>query len=73
MNSAAEQDINISGVVLPTEGVATFYFEILDENFNVLHKQDGILTIVDSGAGAPPSGDPGGGGDEDDPYSETYF
>ena len=73
LNSAAEQDINISGVVLPTEGVATFYFEILDENFNVLHKQDGILTIVDSGAGAPPSGDPGGGGDEDDPYSETYF
>ena len=73
LNSAAQQDINISGVVLPTEGVATFYFEILDENFNTIHKQDGILTIIDSGGTAPDSGDPGGGGDEDDPYSDTYF
>ena len=73
LNSASQQDINISGVVLPTEGVVTFTFEILDENFNVLHSQDGIITVVDSGAGAPSGGDPGGGGDEDDPYSETYF
>ena len=38
-----------------TEGVATFYFEILDENFNVVYRKSSAdINITDSGVTSAP-------------------
>ena len=63
LDNNAKINYDIQEVVLPANGVQTLTFEILDESFSVLHQQDGILTIDDSGAGAPSEdGDDGYGG-----------
>ena len=71
LNSASVQNIDITGITLPAEAnPATFVFEILDENFNVLHKQQDQAVIAAASGTAPPAGGSsgGGGGGGDDPY-----
>ena len=72
LDNATEQTITIPGVVLPAAAAdpgATFTFEILDEQYSVLHEQNDLLIIIAGGAavddtseGGGTSGGGGGGG-----------
>ena len=54
LNSTSEQDVTITGAVLPSTGDVTFTFDILDEQWNSLFSSTQVLTIVANASSVAP-------------------
>ena len=52
--STSDQDVTITGAVLPSTGDVTFTFDILDEQWNSLFSSTQVLTIVANASSVAP-------------------